>query len=429
VQTVLGSLPQGAFNFGLYFQKWFYVDSDNWKCPTGKKRDRVDTGFSLLDNQDASIKFFNGNGVDFERMTYKWDVKTIQEQLQGKHQDLIACAMAFKELGYEEIYYEVPLKTPLVLGLGNEHPTEKGFRFDWTLGIPYIPATGIKGVVRLAYLVNQLNKFDDETEAAAFWADITNKKEKIPLEAQHLFGAGGEQEARRGGVIFLDAYPATLPRLKPEIMNCHYPEYMQGKRGPTEDQQLNPQKFWAIDIKDHNNNPVKFVFRLLIHPDLANNKSYKDGLLQALTSALEEHGLGAKTAIGHGRFDNLFPAQKLQPGPTVDQLQNEFNLLQSEDGTSDSPIVDNNPAKVSQEDTELGPSAKLTQLLERLRVTKPQDAGQVGMFLDGIKNLDSQEEKATLAEEIRNHFNHKMLKKNKRFAELQMALPTPGTDA
>lgn len=78
---------------------------------------------------------------------------------------------------------------------------------------------------------------------------------------------------------------------------------------------------------------------------------------------------------------------------------------------------------------EAGPSARLAQLLERLRVTKPQDAGQVGMFLDGIKSLDSEEEKAILAEAISNNFNRKILKKNKRFAELQMALPTPGTDS
>lgn len=129
-----------------------------------------------------------------------------------------------------------------------------------------------------------------------------------------IFGIGGEGDANRGRVIFLDVYPSTLPRLKAEIMNCHYPDYFQGKRGPTEDQQPNPQKFWAIDpYLEDKVTPLTFVFRLLVHKDIASNQEYQTTLEDALRAALEDHGLGAKTAIGHGRFSMKASGQHRLP--------------------------------------------------------------------------------------------------------------------
>lgn len=57
--------------------------------------------------------------------------------------------------------------------------------------------------------------------------------------------------------------------------------------------------------------PLTFVFRLLLAPEAARDNTIKEGLLQAFRAALKEHGLGAKTAIGHGRFhpDTGAPAE------------------------------------------------------------------------------------------------------------------------
>ncbi len=73
-----------------------------------------------------------------------------------------------------------------------------------------------------------------------------------------------------------------------------------------------------------------------------------------------------------------------------------------------------------------GPSARFTQLLERLKGVKPHDAGQIGMFLDGLNNLEDEEEKKNLAQAVWDHFDRKKLKGNKRFAELQAALGENG---
>jgi CRISPR-associated protein Cmr6 len=225
--------------------------------------------------------------------------------------------------------------------LGNEHPTEKGFRFDWTLGLPVIPASSIKGVVRLAYLVNCLNELLTKEEAEAFAGFLLSGK--LPELGQRIFGVGADQEARRGRVIFLDAYPAELPRLKAEIMNCHYPDYYKGDRGPTEDQSPNPQKFWAVDTQGANGQPLQFIFRLLVHNSLANEASNLETLKKALDAALYDHGLGAKTAIGHGRFapketvvtskGDVAPKQPPKPVPQQETWPQANLTWRAQDGT------------------------------------------------------------------------------------------------
>ncbi|MDP3029316.1 MAG: type III-B CRISPR module RAMP protein Cmr6 [Deltaproteobacteria bacterium] len=369
VNEAIGGLPSGAFNFGLYFQKWFYVVNrpglqDSWKrghpwaCPTAdetdlKKGNDICPPNLLLDNMEVSLAIFNGAreygrevtrvaggkvriSSEKKRIDGSWDRKKAEGMLAKRHALLEKCVNAFKQLGYDYLRHEVPLSAPLVIGLGNEHPTEKGFRFDWTLGVPCIPASGIKGVVRLAYLVNALDEFPTKEEAESFWREV--RDDRIPECAQHLFGCSevknAGQKAMRGKVIFLDALPAELPRLKPEIMNCHYPDYLnKSERGPTEDQQPNPQKFWAVDpYLDENGTPLKFVFRLLLHRDVAGDKDYGPCLMAAFEAALQEHGLGAKTAIGHGRFNISCPVERGTsakadqgsvsiPEPTTDKLE------------------------------------------------------------------------------------------------------------
>lgn len=298
VHEAIGILPTGPFNFGLFFQKWFYVSDRDWQCPT--QRRRGDTSLLLLDNLPHSLTLFNGGAVPYENKQYRWDVNNAALHLQKKHDQLESISKSYEIIGYKTIKFSYNLKTPLIIGLGNEHPTEKGFRFDWTLGIPAIPASSIKGVVRLGYLVNCLNEFPSVEEAQVFARFLLDGK--LPELGQRFFGVGANQEACRGRVIFLDAYPAALPRLKAEIMNPHYPDYYRGTRGPTEDQSPIPNWFWAIDTQDNNGKPLQFIFRLMVHNSLAQEPAYLEFLEKALDIALQEHGLGAKTAIGHGRF-------------------------------------------------------------------------------------------------------------------------------
>lgn len=332
VAESIGNLPKGAFNFGLFFNKWFWVDDDRnghdkhfLKCHTEKPRDKkghdrekgqADDSPLLVDNLPLSLDLFNkgrARGGDAEG---SWDRQAVGDLLNSKLAALDRVIGSYQRLGYHTVGHDLELRFPLVVGLGCEHPTEKGLRFDWNLGIPLIPASSIKGVVRLAHLIERLNQQPSEAEAERFWDQVVEGR--LPDSAKNLFGYaeqnGAEQAGQRGGVIFLDAFPTRLPRLKAEIMNCHYTDYLnEGTKGPTEDQNPNVQKFWAVDVTDDTMKPLKFRFTLLISAVLAARPELVDALDQALLAAAGELGFGAKTAIGHGRFRVLPPAP--QPAP------------------------------------------------------------------------------------------------------------------
>jgi CRISPR-associated protein Cmr6 len=393
VNAAIGPLPNGAFNFGLYFQKWFYVIPQTWKCPTDTPTQKGFTGLSLTDNMETSLKLYNKESILINNTKGKWEYFQAQESLKQKHEVLEKAVGAFGKLGYECLRYEVTLLTPLIIGLGNEHPTEKGFRFEWSLGIPFIPASSIKGVARLAMLVNELNQFPnlEDIEARAFLEAV--KKEKWSENIRKIFGSGGEKEALRGKVIFLDAYPATLPRLKAEIMNCHYPEYFRGERGPTEDQQPNPQKYWAIDpYLDDKGTPLSFIFRLLLHREIAESDEHRNTLQEALKAALEEHGLGAKTAIGHGHFF--------------------LKRSQDEEVSSQSTVMAGKEIRRNEEKPKL--PSRVETLIAKLKGIKPQDAGQIGTIIQELEKLPGEDEKSKLAAAIRDHLGTHFKKHKKR---------------
>lgn len=333
VNEALGEIPTGSFNFGLYFQKWFFVSTRDWKCPTHRPRSAEGgSQHPVLDNMVTSLGLFNGDQVAFSGTTGKWSHDQSEALLKQKHRHQEACAGALGRLGYVLLELRAVVLTPLIIGLGNEHPTEKGFRFDWSLGIPAIPASSIKGVVRLAHLVHQITTLSPLDDQLNRQLDKAVKDSRLPdfvTMTKEAFGTGGEENSVRGKIVFLDAYPATLPTLKAEIMNCHYPDYLnKGSRGPTEDQAPNPQRYWAVDTKDRNGNPVEFVFRLLLDKRLADIPAYRKSIEDALESALVDHGLGAKTAVGHGRFRcqqtaNRVPKDALNKGENAPATKDE----------------------------------------------------------------------------------------------------------
>lgn len=80
----------------------------------------------------------------------------------------------------------------LVTGTGRAHPTENGFSWHHSLGVPYVPGTSLKGVVRS-------------------WTEETGR----PL------GEFGEQ-AHVGSVGVLDALPDRPVPLVVEVLTPHY---------------------------------------------------------------------------------------------------------------------------------------------------------------------------------------------------------------
>ena len=158
----------------------------------------------------------------------------------------------------------------LIVGLGSEHVQETNMTLHHIYGIPYIPGSAVKGVLRHWWLED----FDNDEDKA-----LKNKKFLT------LFGSQGQ----RGEVQFLDAYPEEV-HLAIDIMNPHYPEYYGGSEPPTDHQNPRPIPFLTVE-----QTTFRFVF-------LAKTQAPLDEFKKRFQQALELKGIGAKTAVGYGYF-------------------------------------------------------------------------------------------------------------------------------
>ncbi|MEM2096862.1 MAG: type III-B CRISPR module RAMP protein Cmr6 [Methanothrix sp.] len=161
---------------------------------------------------------------------------------------------------------------PFVTGLGRSHPVENGFAWHHTLGVPYLPGSSVKGLVR---------------SWASIWKKVNNE------EIKRIFGDEPESSGGVGSVVFLDALPRQPVKLKAEIMTPHYAPYYQGREPPADWHSPVPIPFLAVAEGQ------EFLFGVIPRK---NGSEECEKVMVWLKEALEFAGAGAKTAVGYGRF-------------------------------------------------------------------------------------------------------------------------------
>ncbi|MDE0323238.1 MAG: type III-B CRISPR module RAMP protein Cmr6 [Candidatus Poribacteria bacterium] len=172
----------------------------------------------------------------------------------------------------------------LVVGLGGEHVQETSMTLHHIYGIPYIPGSAVKGVLRhwwFQELQEQKDFIDDKGE-------VDETKALEDLDYCNFIKTFGSQE-QRGKVQFLDTYPEEV-RFATDIMNPHYSDYYSGSKPPTDHQ--NPVLINFLTVEKTN---FRFTF-------LAQDQTLLDKLKDRFQGALELKGIGAKTAVGYGYF-------------------------------------------------------------------------------------------------------------------------------
>lgn len=211
---------------------------------------------------------------------------------------------------------------PFVTGMGNPHPVENGFTWHHTLGVPYLPGSSVKGLVR-DWAQNWLGD-----EEPSLWNNDSEKKHKM----LQIFGSeekGGKGENRVGQVIFLDALPVKQVKLKVEIMTPHYSDYYKDRKGntvPGDWLSPKPIPFLAVDGEQE--------FQFAILPRHWSNSEDKHGVELVgrwLEAVLCNLGAGAKTASGYGLMQSRKNLQEeiLQRAnqwldDTLEKLRKEF---------------------------------------------------------------------------------------------------------
>ncbi len=186
---------------------------------------------------------------------------------------------------------------PFTTGLGNEHPLENGFAFLNPYGLPYLPGSGVKGVLRAA--AQELASGEWGTSDWEHSKDhlkrheVHEREKKDEKKGKHLFNAsdidvlfGSEalegENHLRGVLSFWDVIPQIEGNsLMVEIMTPHQSHYYQlkeaaGSTTPHDSGSPNPISFLTVPPLS------KFAFHVVcdstrlqhLAPDLVSNCIY-----------------------------------------------------------------------------------------------------------------------------------------------------------
>jgi CRISPR-associated protein Cmr6 len=202
---------------------------------------------------------------------------------------------------------------PFTTGLGNEHPLENGFAFLNPYGSPYLPGSGVKGVLRQSALELASGEWGKSDWSRDMRHEVHDKKGNHLFDASDLdvlFGSEAlDGENHLHGVLsFWDVIPQIEGNsLMVEIMTPHQSHYYQqkdaaGSTSPHDSGSPNPISFLTVPPQS------QFAFHVVcdsprlqhLAPDLVANDRWKVLLTDAFEHAFAWLGFGAKTSVGYG---------------------------------------------------------------------------------------------------------------------------------
>lgn len=206
---------------------------------------------------------------------------------------------------------------PFTTGLGNEHPLENGFSFLNPYGLPYLPGSGVKGVVRRSAKELASGEWGDshgwhKEQRHSLTSKPRDANELCLIDA--LFGlesTSGEDRQFRGLLTFWDVIPQIRgSRLAVDVMTPHQAHYFQNGESPHDSGSPNPIAFLTVPPRSEFTFHVSCDTRRLRRmtasdASLTRYAAWKDLLDAAFAHAFQWLGFGAKTAVGYGtmRFD------------------------------------------------------------------------------------------------------------------------------
>ena len=212
-------------------------------------------------------------------------------------------------LGYIAGTHEVRVvrargETRILVGMGAAHCRETSLTLHPVYGIPYIPGSSVKGVMRSWFLraffdgdegmverslKNEVDSGENAGEYKRSWS-------RVFLD---LFGS----QDKRGFLTCLDVFLGPECEVVPDVLTVHFPRYYQKKGLPSDTEDPKPVNFYTVKL----NRPVEFVLAL----EKPGIRSYESGInsgelakiaVKVLEKALSENGIGSKTSSGYGYF-------------------------------------------------------------------------------------------------------------------------------
>lgn len=339
---LFGASP--ALRFGMYLPVW--TDrKDQERAVHDRAAKKSQEGRAVSDRvrqagMDDTIAWLRSQ--DRNRLEGLWEkndvaardawkvILAIRPEDRGRLSALIPRQRALAAQAADTVSMVAVAAAPFTTGLGNEHPLENGFSFLNPYGLPYLPGSGVKGVLRRAAEELASGAWGDDAKGwsneAIYSVRPSRKSAPIALSMiDALFGreaTRGDSDAVRGALSFWDVIPDIEgDKLLVEVMTPHQGHYYQQKGGrrpgdgisPHDSGQPVPIPFLTVPPGS------RFEFhvacdRLRLERYDKSRRADAPSLLetvegkprwQALLEAAFEHafewlGFGAKTAVGYG---------------------------------------------------------------------------------------------------------------------------------
>jgi len=197
--------------------------------------------------------------------------------------------------------FSLKISNRLIVGLGSVSIYETSITLHHIYGIPYIPSSAIKGVLR-SYIIlecfsEELEKYNEDKYQKFEEEVLFAKDEDGNYKHKWFIDIFGSQE-QEGKIIFFDSFSKNV-KIQKDIMTPHYGDYYKDKKNkvaPTDTQSPNPIPFLTV--------AGEFRFIIATKKEEIQNFKIKDKIIEdCLKEALTNHGIGAKTAVGYGYFE------------------------------------------------------------------------------------------------------------------------------
>ncbi|MBB4302850.1 CRISPR-associated protein Cmr6 [Rhodobium orientis] len=282
-----------AANAGLVFYKFV----DKWHEKEGK--------FGLHDEKKNWINRFVRDGTGLGRA----------EELAAHCERIERLARALTPDGADIKPVRMETVSRFVTGMGYEHGVENGFVFHHTLGVPFLPASGIKGLMRAFADHWQALGDGGEPDSRDWFERIVDlfgnygPARKDDHDAKR--GVTRDQRApRMGRLIVFDALPVAPVKCACEVLTPHDGGWRAKGAEPMIDKGAPEVILSPGDW--HNPIPIPFLvveegqtFLFALGRSRGGTLAdLKEGYA-LLEAALEWIGAGAKTAVGFGQFVNV----------------------------------------------------------------------------------------------------------------------------
>jgi CRISPR-associated protein Cmr6 len=240
--------------------------------------------------------------------------------------------------------------TEFVLHLSSPGPLELGMAVHHVYGLPYLPATGLKGLCRAVAAEN---------------AGL----------AERLYG----RQDVAGQVVILDGLPVNF-EVRRDVMTPHFPDWYAGSRGAKPDDTSDPRPLPFLSVAKGS----EFEVVLLA---LSRNTAAVDleQVENHLRQGCDERGLGAKTAAGYGAFQVTKLESPLWPRAAT---------------TPDSAPGSPSP-RTDQTATAKKAPRPVDSLMQRVRALSPHRVvSEINQFVDQCLELQEVEDQRALASAI-----------------------------